>query len=234
MQIIIQGHGTNVTATMRDYASKKIGKLQHFFDNVQKVEVTLDARCNDDLKRHHVAEVTVWAAGKRVIRASEGAADMYAAIDVVADEVDRQLKKHKEKFIEENRRKSKKAKESMREISMPVPSAGAPTIVLVDRFPSKPLLPEEAIEELKLAKEDFMLFFNPETKTVNLVYKNGGDYTVVNSEEEKLMTYSPDEAISEIGRSRNNFVMFLNRDTNGVSVLYKRSSGNFGLIEPMA
>ena len=114
MQINIQGHGIELTEPLRDYANKKIGRLTEFFSNIQKIQVTLDARKNDDFKRSQVVEVSLWAAGKKLIRATEAAQDMYAAIDLVFAELERQVIKHKEKHVKEIRRGASKLKQFLR------------------------------------------------------------------------------------------------------------------------
>lgn len=234
MQTIIQGHGTSVTGPMKDYAIKKTSKIQEYFNNVQKVEITLDARNTDNLNRTQVAEVTVWAAGKKVIRASEAAKDMYSAIDLALAEIDRQMKKHKEKHVKETRRKAEKMKEEMRKAPAEEQRSSTKTeIIPTTRSIAKPMLPDEAMDEMKLLHQDFLLFFNPESKSVNLVYKNGKNYEVLNPEEPELKTISAVEAANEINVSGKSFIMFLNKDTNSVNVLYKRRSGNLGLIEPI-
>ncbi|MFA4967614.1 MAG: ribosome-associated translation inhibitor RaiA [Candidatus Margulisiibacteriota bacterium] len=111
MQINIQGHGIELTNPLRDYAIKKISKLEEFSKNIQKAQVVLDARCDDDSKRSQVAEVTVWLDGKKVIHASEAGQDMYAAIDLVLAELEQQVKKYKEKYIKNNRHEAERLKQ---------------------------------------------------------------------------------------------------------------------------
>src|SRR3989339_1452635 len=111
MQLTIQGHHVELTPPLREYAVKKISKLQEFHRNIIKVTIVLDVRSIDDSKRSHVAEVTIWVPGKKVVHASEAGENMYAAIDLVFDELKKQLIKHKEKFGEERRRMAEKRKE---------------------------------------------------------------------------------------------------------------------------
>lgn len=110
MQIKVTGHGTEVSAPLRDYAFQKIGKLEDFFSNIQKVEVVLDARAIENAEKRQVAEIRAWVAGSKVIQAKEAGKDMYAAIDLVLEEAKRQIEKHKEKMVHEKRRQSKRLK----------------------------------------------------------------------------------------------------------------------------
>jgi len=110
MQIKISGHGMEVTPALRDYVQQKAGKLEEYFKNIQKVEVILDARSIADADRRQVAEVRAWMGGNRMVQAKEGGRDMYAAIDLVLDEVKKQVEKHKEKMGHEKIRKTRKWK----------------------------------------------------------------------------------------------------------------------------
>lgn len=185
MHVIVQGHKMDVTGPLRDYAEKKVGKLDEFFGNIQKAEVTLEVRDNDDQFRSQVAEVTVWTAGK-IVRATDGASDMYAAIDNVFQKLERQIEKHKEKLVHETRRQAEKSKEHVREMMKenfkPKETAGN-IIVKVKRFAMKPLTPEEAAQEMELLGHDFYMFLNSKTNEVNTVYRRStGNYGLIEPE----------------------------------------------------
>jgi putative sigma-54 modulation protein len=110
MQITITGHGLEVTPALRDYVQAKVGKLEEFFKNIQKVETVLDARAIADDQRAQVVEFRIWLAGKKMIQVKEGGKDMYAAVDLAMNEAKRQVEKHKEKMGHEKIRQSKKLK----------------------------------------------------------------------------------------------------------------------------
>jgi len=92
MQITVSGHHVDVTPALRDYVNIKLSKLQRHFDNITNSAVTLTVE-----KLIHKAEATVHVAGADLFALSESE-DMYAAIDALADKLDRQLIKHKEKI----------------------------------------------------------------------------------------------------------------------------------------
>ena len=91
MQITVSGHHVDVTQPLREYVDSKLGKLQRHFENITNTEVTLTVE-----KQRQKAEANVHVAGRDLHAASESE-DMYAAIDSIADKLDRQLIKHKEK-----------------------------------------------------------------------------------------------------------------------------------------
>lgn len=92
MQITVSGHHVEVTPALRDYVNTKLSKLQNHFDNITNTAVTLTVE-----KLVQKAEATVHVAGANLFAACESE-DMYAAIDSLADKLDRQLIKHKEKL----------------------------------------------------------------------------------------------------------------------------------------
>ena len=185
MHVIVHGHGIDVTGPLREYAERKVSKLDEYYGNIQKATVTLDVRPIDDLFRNNVAEVTVWTAG-RMLRATDGASDMYAAIDQVFEMLERQIEKHKEKRKHETRRQAERAKEEVREMLeeklRPKEPAG-PVIVKVKRFAMKPQTPEEAAHEMELLGHDFYMFMNSKTREINVVYRRKtGNYGLIEPE----------------------------------------------------
>ena len=91
MHINVSGHHVEVTPALRDYVNTKLSKLQRHFDNITNTDVTLTVE-----KLIQKAEGSVHVAGADLFAACESE-DMYAAIDLMTDKLDRQLIKHKEK-----------------------------------------------------------------------------------------------------------------------------------------
>ncbi len=91
MQLNVSGHHVEVTDPLRDYVESKFERLQRHFDQITNTEVTLIVE-----KLVQKAEATVHISGADIFAAAESE-DMYAAIDALADKLDRQLIKHKEK-----------------------------------------------------------------------------------------------------------------------------------------
>src|SRR6266566_1570144 len=97
MQITVSGRQIEVTESLRSYAAEKIGRVQKHFDHMTTSNVVLQVERN-----LHKADVTLHAKGA-TLAASGEAKDMYAAIDQVADRLDRQVLKHKEKLADHHR-----------------------------------------------------------------------------------------------------------------------------------
>jgi putative sigma-54 modulation protein len=98
MQITIQGHTVEVTPALRDYCTNKFERIARHFDHLHELSIVLGIE-----KVLHTAEATIKFSGKktaRTLHANATAADMYAAIDVLVDKIDKQVKKHKEKLTD--------------------------------------------------------------------------------------------------------------------------------------
>ena len=93
MQVNISGHHVEVTDPLRAYIGEKLDRLERHFDKITNVTVILTVE-----KLLHKIEATLHIpVGKGEVVANAEHTDMYAAIDSLADKLDRQLKKHKEK-----------------------------------------------------------------------------------------------------------------------------------------
>lgn len=97
MRIEISGHQIEVTPALRDYVQDKLGRLERHSEHLQDSHVILSVE-----KLNQRAEATINLSGQR-LHAESSAEDMYAAIDLLADKLDRQVVKHKEKLTNHHR-----------------------------------------------------------------------------------------------------------------------------------
>ena len=97
MRIETHGQQIEVTPALRDYVQAKLARLERHFDQPIDVRVVLGVE-----KSEQCAEATLNMAG-RTVHADASGVDMYAAIDLLADKLDRLLLKHKEKRVEHHR-----------------------------------------------------------------------------------------------------------------------------------
>lgn len=91
MNLNITGHHIEVTPAIQQYVTEKLGRVIRHFDNVTSAHVVLSVQ-----KLEQKAEVTLHVKGKDIFADSQDA-DLYAAIDILADKLDRQVLKYKEK-----------------------------------------------------------------------------------------------------------------------------------------
>jgi putative sigma-54 modulation protein len=91
MNINITGHHVEVTPALHDYVIGKLDRVIRHFDHVTSVHVVLSVQ-----KLNQKAEITLHVKGKDIYADAEDG-DLYAAIDLLADKLDRQVLKHKGK-----------------------------------------------------------------------------------------------------------------------------------------
>ena len=98
MQINVSGHHVDLTDSLRNYVVTKLNKLERHFDKITQMNVILSV---DKLRQK--AEATIHVSGAELFADAESE-DMYAAIDVLTDKLDRQLIKQKEKSSDRKQR----------------------------------------------------------------------------------------------------------------------------------
>ena len=102
MQLNVSGHHIEITDSLRSYVESKVQKIERHFDLVSDVSCILTVE-----KSRHKAEAKVNVNGG-TIYADATEADMYAAIDGLADKLDRRVRKHKEKLVDHHARETQK------------------------------------------------------------------------------------------------------------------------------
>ena len=94
MQLSVTGHHIEITDSLRNYVATKLAKLERHFDHMTDIHCVLTVE-----KLEHKAEATIQVGGG-TIHAEQIEPNMYAAIDILVDKLDRQVKKHKEKLTD--------------------------------------------------------------------------------------------------------------------------------------
>ena len=164
MQINISARHMKLTNAIADYIQKKVEKCQKYFDHIVWAQVIISVE-----KHRQLAEIIIHAK-KATFRAKEESTDMYAAIDLAVDKIDKQLKKHKE--IIKTTHKSKSMFISMDDIeSVDLHQEDfCRNIDEIKQYDIKTLSIEDAIKEMKKLRDKFYMFNNVETSRINVVY----------------------------------------------------------------
>src|SRR3954453_9091311 len=184
MRLQVKGKNIEVSPSIRSYAEEKIGKLSRQLADPTSVEVELAVEKNPSIAASHVAEATIWTKGP-TLRAGESSSDMKASIDQLADKLERQVKRYREKRRAGPRRQVR-ANGGAPEPGVlgGAPEGGRPWIVNTKKFPVKPMTPDEAVLQLELVGHDFFVFRNAESDEVNVVYRrHAGDYGLIEPRE---------------------------------------------------
>lgn len=166
MNLVISGKNLDITEGLRVAIEEKIGKLERYFTESTEVHVTLSAE-----KMRQKIEVTIPMKGS-IIRAEETSSDMYVSIDLVEEVIERQLRKYKNKLIDQKQAAAHLTPEFMEE---DVNDEEEIQIIRAKRFAIKPMYAEEACVQMELLGHDFFVFRNAETDEVNVVYKRKGN-----------------------------------------------------------
>ena len=190
MSITVAGRKMPVTDALRQYAEEKIGNSMKVMDIDPLVaEVVLYVEKNPANPRPACCEVTLRTKG-HIIRVEECEEDMYAAIDVAAAKVVRQLREYKTKVID---RKLRAVDETIR--TEPVPTkdldqlmeelAADEEVVRVKEIEFEPLTEEEALVKIDLLGHDFFAYTDRDTNMVNVLYRrDDGGYGLLKQREE--------------------------------------------------
>lgn len=167
-----------VPEELRDYAQKKIGKLDRFFKLESEAFVTF---ANE--RGRHKAEVTLNNNGI-FYRVSEITSDMYASIDSAVATIEGQIRKNKTR-LSKRLRDGALERDSATPIGLVQADEAEPDfkIVRTKRFPIKPMSPEEAILQMNLLDHEFFVFKNQDqAEAFTVVYKRrDGDYGLIES-----------------------------------------------------
>jgi putative sigma-54 modulation protein len=164
MNIEVRGKNIEVTDALKEYASKRLSKLDKYIDEVKVAQVALSVHGEE-----HKVEVTIPLSGL-IIRGEEKQDDMYAAIDLVVEKLVKQLEKYKTKLYKKYRASGLKQL-SLQEDNKTPEKAEAFTIVRSKKFALKPMDEEEAIMQMNMLGHNFFVFYNANTENINVVYK---------------------------------------------------------------
>jgi putative sigma-54 modulation protein len=173
MRMIISGRHLKITDAIREYAEKKIGRIQKYFDNIMEVDITLSAEHSKVEGEKHVADVLLFVQGSK-IKATATAQILYAAIDEVIDILENQVKKHKEK-VKEKQHQTVREAETIDAVSS---KEEEEKMVIKSKLVSpRPMSIEEAILQMEALEQEFYPFMNHETEQLNIVYRRkDGEY----------------------------------------------------------
>jgi putative sigma-54 modulation protein len=194
MQVTVTGRNIELTPALKSYLLDKLQRSQKHFDHDLAVSALLSVAKNPSVAQSQTAEVTVKLNGS-TIRGEESTANMYASIDLVADKIERQLRKYKTRYYHKgNKVGSIKEGKALLDVGAEADNDQVikneleaderkPKIVRSKRFPLKPMSPDEACKHMDLLGHDFFMFINSDSDQVNTVYhRRDGNYGLIEPE----------------------------------------------------
>lgn len=172
MKFNIRGENLEVTGAIRDYVEKKISKLERYFDTPPTSDVHVNLSVYNDEQR---IEVTI-PMTNLLLRGEVQHVDLYAAIDLVVDKLERQIRKYKtkvnRKFRQEGSPKHVFAELEKESANVAIEEdSDEIDIVRTKRFNLKPMDSEEAVLQMDMLGHAFYVFTNAVTNDTNVVYR---------------------------------------------------------------
>ena len=166
MQTSVTFKNLDPSENLKSYIKDKLNKFDKYLDNPGMATAVLSVE-----KFRHIAEINI--TGDRLkINGKEETDDMYPAIDLVLDKLEKQIKKSKQKSRERRggSRLSSIGIDAEDKASTGAEAAGSGR-VRIKNVEYKPMDVEEAILQLDLVKDNFIVFTNSKTERINVLYR---------------------------------------------------------------
>jgi putative sigma-54 modulation protein len=191
MEIVVRGRNVNVTERVQEYVEKKVGKLERYLPIIDEARMELSQEETRSAQHRMIAQLTVRSRGK-VLRAEERDQDLFAAIDLVAEKMQRQITRFKDRLYSRGQVRGAEtvrlpevpeAAEPVAEVELVAEAEPVGSIVRTKTFPVTPMNPQEAIEQMELLGHDFFVFYNSDVDGINVLYRRrAGDYGLLQPE----------------------------------------------------
>jgi putative sigma-54 modulation protein len=228
MKIQVKGRNVAVTNALQDYAQDKLGRVQRLLqerriDEVSRVELELMVEKNPANPNSNVAEATIFTRGP-VIRAKESSDDMYAAIDLVTDKLQRRVKKYHDKVHHKSHHKYATEKAGL-------VVAAEEALAAVAAGEVSPSVAAE-VAAVAAASPNGGAARLAQTEELRAALSEGEQGAVVKVKRFPLKPMSVDEATLQLELVGHDFFVFHNADTDTTNVVYRRRDNHYGLIIP--
>ena len=176
MQFTVRGDKLEVTKAIKEYVESKLSKLNKYFDEASELNCKVLVRAKNN---EQTVEVTV-PTSRFTLRAEEKHADLYAAIDLITDKLERMIRKNKTRLS--NQYKGTKDFEMLLDFEEDeVPEETEEKIAKRKDIDSKPMSEEEAILQMELSDHDFFAFKNTDEECVSVLYvRKDKSYGILN------------------------------------------------------
>ncbi len=175
MKINIHGDKVRVTSSIKTYIEEKISKLDKYLKSPEEVSATVNIRVKN---QNQIIEVTIPTVDF-TLRREETNKDLYAAIDLVVDKLERQIRKNKTRFA----KKYKNVEDFSLDYSFETVKGEENISKIVKRknVDTKPMSEEEAILQAELINHDFYAFKNADEDCFSVLYlRKDGNWGIIN------------------------------------------------------
>ncbi len=178
MQTSVTFINLDPSETLKAYACEKLDRFDKYADNPATANVVLTVE-----KFRHIADININADGF-VVNSHEETSDMYSAIDMALDKLEKQIIKNKKKFKKRRSTAARSKTFRYEEANLASPGdleqEGVREIVKIKNIEYKPMDIDEAILQMDLIKDSFLVFTNAQSSEVNVLYRlKDGNYGLI-------------------------------------------------------
>ena len=182
MEMQITGKNLDLSPTIRNYITKRLGKINRHLANILSFDIVASEEKTRAPEQRFIIQVTINSNGT-LLRGEERGQDPYTAADKVSEVMNRQIEHYKGKLVSSKVRSAPSIRTSTTEVQSAIEAENfdvGPKIVKTKKFDVKPMSLEEAVDQMVLLDHDFFLFFNPDSNNMNLIYKRkDGNYGLI-------------------------------------------------------
>ena len=182
MQMSVTFRHMDATEALKDYAHEKLDRIRKYFPDPIKAHIVLSA----ERGYAHQADVVITLHNGIVIAGEETTEDMYSSIDLVMAKIERQVRRYKEKIRSHKGGDSIHGQREMTHSVVEMAEDAAPQprpdfkIIRESKFVARPMTAEEAVMQMNLLSNDFLVFTSATNHDVNVVYRRGdGTYGLI-------------------------------------------------------
>lgn len=177
MELTVTFRHLDPNDNLRNYAREKVSRIEKYLSTITEVHVILSLE-----KRSYIAEVIVNVNRAKIAAKEASEENMYAAIDLVVDKIERQTKKYKDKLTS-HKDQHRKAHHKIFS-SEDFEAAQRASVIKMESVSIRQMHIEEAISQIESISDEFLVFRNVETSKVNVLYKRrDGDLGLIEPED---------------------------------------------------
>ena len=178
MKISIRGDKIEVTKSIKDYAEEKLSKLDKYFEKASEINTSVLVSVRNGIQK---VEVTI-PTSKFTIRAEERHTDLYAAIDLIIDKLERLIRKNKSKLTDHYKNiPNFEMNFDYEPLEEEDTEEDEDIIVKRKNVDTKPMSEDEAVLQMQLLGHDFFAFKNIDEECVSVLYvRKDGSYGIIN------------------------------------------------------
>ena len=179
MEVLVRNAEGNLETPDREYAAKKLGRLDRYFNSANKVEMV-----HREEKLTHRVEITVFADGM-YFRGEESDASLRAAIDKVSHKLEVRMQRFKSRLMDRHKRRGIKAPPALAEVPVSDETNSNHHLTIKERkvFLLKPMSTDEAALQMEMIDHNFFVYRNEDNNQMEVLYKRrDGKYGLLQPE----------------------------------------------------